>query len=292
MSNAAIQSDRSLFARGFQRTLQYGSFFLAVVSVTKLILVASNEGPAVSLSLLFDWYDAVVELVRAALEPWLHPVIAWIAARIDVGLTLSPYWHHLFAPMLLYFNSEAFTNKLRMRRANLWAGILLSTPLAMLSGVHIPSSLLGDGIASDLVSPVSATVFFALLQTYLTSKWDRPASETFWRTFRYYTLWTLTPHLLIGANVIMAGLITDAYVTEAERPAAVVIIMLTFVVAMASYFLLRATLLADTDRSAGESWGDRFRRTGGYTLGSALLSVVAGAIAVTLVNAGLKTIGL
>lgn len=292
MSDVTNRAESTLLVRLFQRTLQVGGSFLAVMSVTKLIFVGMNDGPAASLRLLFDWYSALIELGRAALEPYLQPAIAFVAQRLDLGLTLSPNWHHIFAPMLLYFNSEVLTNRLRTRNANLWAGIGLGVPLALLSGVRVPIEWLGDGIATDLIAPVSATVFFALLQTYLTSQWDRPANQTFWQTFGYYMIWTVSPHVAIGANVITAGAIADAYLTESQRPAAVVVIMLAFVVLIAFYWLLRATLLADTDRREGESWRARFRRAGGYTLGSALLGVVGGAIALTLINGGLKAIGL
>jgi hypothetical protein len=109
----------------------------------------------------------------------------------------------------------------------------------------------------------------------------------FWHCIVSYAL----PILIIGGILHIVGeLFFKEEISILINPT--LLLLLSFVVLLAFYWLGRAAWLANYDRYGHESWSQRFLRSGTSHVGFLMLSAILGATLFLSLNAGLNLVGL
>ena len=263
-------------------TIKVMGIIVSLLSVVWLVVSGYNLGVGVPLKKMLDWYlwfiDNTIGQARPAAEWLLQSINRWL----HLNLHLLKHWTYFFAPMMLYFASDAWAMSQYSHRignavfATIW-GLIVATFTSIAIGTV---SLDAPGMPI-VIYPAIGFVVYVFVQCIwdVTIRSDTVTS----RRLRFRDLMVAYPF----ANLLMLWMVM--YIGDSASKAGYlipgVIQVLIFVVFMSFRNLLIAAVGATVDKSTGPSWRRRFLGYGACVHGIRVLGVLIGAFVTVVLGA-------
>lgn len=273
---------------------------LATLSVLSLIQYGFAFGLAATVTILLEYYDALVGVLLGWAQPYIQALVHRVAAPFDWGPQLLPHWKHVYVLLGAYFFRSAAVNYSYGYRGAAWFCGIWGAIVALGSSAAAGTISLREGHAGNNLTmaaiPVAGIFIFDMAKqlwnaTFIREKAARVYGSPVW------TWWEFARHNLllvlaqtVGSLVFVWVVLRVPWVSRVPSPglAALAFLVLAIVVYRVGVGAYEVKGLRRVD----EAWSAAFWRTNSAGIVASILSLVFWTAVFLLASAGLKFYGL